>query len=132
MNALLVGRICDVVTNLRAGRLDTARNLVLNTPGIADWSQHLSVAEYRVLHPEPAVQLDLDHTITDLVRRAAERFPAPPAFERCRSCDAPIVWGRTANKKSCPYNVRDGHKTSESHFATCPNARQHSTKARPH
>jgi hypothetical protein len=66
----------------------------------------------------------------------------------CRSCGAPIEWRRTVNGKAMPIDavptpsgnlVIDGHKVRAatedekvvphllytSHFATCPDARQH-------
>jgi hypothetical protein len=43
----------------------------------------------------------------------------------CRSCAAEIWWGETANGKKCPFDA-DGR----SHFATCPQARQHSRKGK--
>ena len=46
----------------------------------------------------------------------------------CRSCGAPIVWGLTKNGKPCPFNVKTGIPTTESHFATCPDAKDWSTK----
>ncbi len=50
---------------------------------------------------------------------------------QCRSCGAPIKWGRTAGGVRCPYDVDEaGQKTDVSHFTTCPNAKQHSKKAR--
>jgi ssDNA-binding Zn-finger/Zn-ribbon topoisomerase 1 len=51
--------------------------------------------------------------------------PTAPAvrIEACRSCGAPIVWGKTAQGKACPFNVVGGQPTEESHFKTCPQAR---------
>ena len=70
-------------------------------------------------------------------------------LKRCRSCDAPIIWARTAKGKSIPldasptsegnivlavFNVAHvlrsgesaaGRPTYTSHFATCPNAAEH-------
>lgn len=61
----------------------------------------------------------------------------------CRSCNAPIMWGKTTNGKAVPldtkpknvyillnadegvYSLERGY---ESHFATCPNADQHRGK----
>jgi hypothetical protein len=43
----------------------------------------------------------------------------------CRSCGAPLIWGETAAGKKCPFNP-DG----TSHFATCPDARSWSRKAK--
>jgi len=40
----------------------------------------------------------------------------------CRSCGAPMVWGKTANGSVCPYNVVDGQATLISHFTTCAQA----------
>jgi hypothetical protein len=37
---------------------------------------------------------------------------------KCRSCGAPIVWGKTPNGKSCPFDF----STGESHFRSCPQA----------
>jgi hypothetical protein len=49
-------------------------------------------------------------------------------LERCRSCGAPVAWGKTKNGKACPYNVVNGQPTEESHFRTCPQAKDWSKK----
>jgi hypothetical protein len=46
----------------------------------------------------------------------------------CRSCKQPVYWGYTEKGKRCPFNVVDGQPTRESHFTTCPQARQWSKK----
>jgi hypothetical protein len=48
MQALLAGRICDIVRHVQAGDLETARNLTANTPGI-DWAQRLPADTYAAL-----------------------------------------------------------------------------------
>ncbi len=48
MNALFAGRLCDIVRHVEAGQLETARNLVVNTPGV-DWTHWLSPATYAAL-----------------------------------------------------------------------------------
>lgn len=37
---------------------------------------------------------------------------------KCRSCGAPIVWGKTPAGKVCPFDWESG----VSHFQTCPDA----------
>ncbi len=37
---------------------------------------------------------------------------------KCRSCQAEVLWGLTANGKRCPYD-----SNGESHFRSCPDAR---------
>ena len=64
---------------------------------------------------------------------------------KCRSCNAEIVWVKTANGKSMPIDAQPyedgnlalvdgmalvatepkGSPLYKSHFATCPNAKQH-------
>lgn len=39
---------------------------------------------------------------------------------QCKSCNAPISWGKTDGGKNHPYNLN-----GTSHFETCPNAKQH-------
>jgi hypothetical protein len=58
-----------------------------------------------------------------------------PLATRCRSCDALIVWFKTATGKNMPVDepttlpTDAAHqldlKRHKSHFATCPNANQH-------
>lgn len=43
---------------------------------------------------------------------------------QCRSCEAEIYWDKTASGKDCPYDWG----TEISHFTTCPNSSQHSSK----
>lgn len=49
----------------------------------------------------------------------------------CSSCDAPIVWGETANGKRCPFSVallvkdKEGRWMMGTHFADCPNPERH-------
>lgn len=45
-------------------------------------------------------------------------------IERCRSCGAAIVWGKTAKGKPCPFDVVGMRVTDVSHFTTCPQAKQ--------
>jgi hypothetical protein len=52
-------------------------------------------------------------------------------IEQCRSCQAPIWWGRTRNNKPCPYDVIDGQPTLESHFGSCPHSKTWSKKGKP-
>jgi hypothetical protein len=54
MQALLAGRICDIVRHVQAGDLDTARNLAANTPGV-DWAQRLPADTYGALLGVPAL-----------------------------------------------------------------------------
>lgn len=57
-------------------------------------------------------------------------------IEKCRSCQAPIVWVKTAAGKSMPVDagsVTVGDLVYDptwhvSHFATCPNAKQHRSR----
>lgn len=75
---------------------------------------------------------------------------APPVYQQCRTCGAPIVWAKTVNNKSIPVDaepceyggnmvLRDGvavvlkkdepslpdEKRYRSHFATCGQAAHH-------
>jgi hypothetical protein len=43
-------------------------------------------------------------------------------IEQCRSCGAPIWWGKTATGKHNPFDVFDGQRTAVTHFSTCPDA----------
>lgn len=50
----------------------------------------------------------------------------------CRSCQAPMVWLKTAAGKNCPVDIESwsgeiqfDSKIHISHFATCPHAAQH-------
>jgi hypothetical protein len=69
-------------------------------------------------------------------------------IDKCKACDAPIVWAKTPNGKVIPIdaepspdgnvvlfagpgsgellaffrNVKGAHRLHKSHFATCPNA----------
>jgi hypothetical protein len=57
----------------------------------------------------------------------------------CRSCDAKIVWLKTAKGKSMPVDaatVEEGdelfdHKRHVSHFATCPDAARYRKRSEP-
>lgn len=57
----------------------------------------------------------------------------PTNFSKCRSCQASIVWMKTARGANMPVDadsVDEGddlfdHTRHVSHFATCPNAAQH-------
>ena len=51
--ALLAGRLCDIVRHAQAGDLVVARNLAANTPGI-DWAQRLPADTYAALLGLPA------------------------------------------------------------------------------
>lgn len=58
-----------------------------------------------------------------------------PFETRCSSCEALIVWFRTAKGKRMPVNAETTRPTDAehqldlkrhiSHFATCPNAKEH-------
>lgn len=50
------------------------------------------------------------------------RVEAAREVAHCRSCNAPVWWGETAAGKRCPFDVIDGARTQQSHFATCPQA----------
>ncbi len=52
-------------------------------------------------------------------------------MEHCRSCGAPVMWGKTKSGKWCPFDVQNGEKTEVSHFTTCPDASKWSKKAKP-
>ncbi len=75
MNALLAGRLCDIVRHVQRGDVATARNLIVNTPGV-DWAQQLPPATYAALFGWVAPS---GMPISDLVRQARERYPLPPA-----------------------------------------------------
>lgn len=49
--------------------------------------------------------------------------PEPHSGPKCRSCSAPITWGKTAKGRPVPLDL-DG----ESHFTTCPDAPEWSKK----
>ena len=59
-------------------------------------------------------------------------------IKQCRSCQARIVWLKTAAGKSMPVDdatVDEGdemfdHTKHKSHFATCPNADKHRKRSR--
>jgi hypothetical protein len=55
MQALLAGRICDIVRYVQAGDLVVARNLAANTPGI-DWAQRLPTDTYAALLGAPRLE----------------------------------------------------------------------------
>lgn len=52
-------------------------------------------------------------------------------IEACRSCGQAIWWGKTANKKTNPYDVVGTLRTGVSHFSTCPDAKHWSRKKQP-
>lgn len=65
----------------------------------------------------------------DIVAAAVEWFRTNcdyPIINACKSCGALVCYGLTANNKRCPYNVdvARGVVTEESHFATCPQAKE--------
>lgn len=59
--------------------------------------------------------------------------PSAP-IQHCRSCGAPVWWGRTAAGKRCPFDVmrQEGFEAGDvsevrtpiTHFSTCPQARK--------
>lgn len=60
-------------------------------------------------------------------------FPLPAEYTvaKCHSCKQRIVWIQTGTGKAMPLDLRsqiDGR--CESHFAHCPNARQHRRQER--
>ena len=54
---------------------------------------------------------------------AGVEIDAKARIEHCRSCGAPVWWGRTAKGKACPLDVQSGERTAVSHFSTCPQAK---------
>ena len=100
---------------------------------VEDWT----AAMYRAL--DMGAQLITDETqlghlygmrreLASIVNRT--QIPAG-TWVQCTSCGAPIKWALTATGARCPYDVNEaGQKTDVSHFRTCPNAKQHSKKAR--
>jgi hypothetical protein len=86
---------------------------------------------------EPAVSASVGQSAQP-VNQTPAPTPTPLAqTEHCRSCQAPIVWGKTAAGKDCPYDVdHNGDATTISHFTTCPDAgdwskRKTTAKAQP-
>ncbi len=63
--------------------------------------------------------------LKDLYADIAEAESIKPA--KCRSCGSAIIWGKTPNGKSCPFDLATG----ESHFRTCPQAAGWSKKSKP-
>ena len=51
-------------------------------------------------------------------------------IEACRSCGAPVWWGKPARGKANPFAVVDGVRTAVTHFSTCPDARDWSKRRR--
>lgn len=49
---------------------------------------------------------------------------------KCKSCGAPIKWGRTSAGRKCPVDAEPEELSGvfESHFVTCPNADEHRAK----
>jgi hypothetical protein len=64
-----------------------------------------------------------------LMKRAMYEFKG---VARCKSCDAHIEWWRTTNDKMMPFDIaKDPLNEDErtvTHWATCPNARDHRGK----
>jgi hypothetical protein len=53
---------------------------------------------------------------------------------KCRSCSAPVEWWKTTNGSNIPFDppkvAGDMREEAISHFATCPNAKEH-RKSKP-
>lgn len=69
------------------------------------------------------------HTFLDQVPPGNYEMPAGAKQERCRSCGALIVWGKTASGSAMPLDVLnqltiDGKRYGRTHFATCPQGRE--------
>lgn len=67
---------------------------------------------------------DIKGKKSDYQQTAQAPSPESRTKAQCRSCDSAIYWGKTAAGKPCPYDWG----TETSHFTTCPNAAQHSSK----
>lgn len=66
-------------------------------------------------------------------RRGERVLPAGARIDRCKSCDAQIVWTRTEDGRAMPLSLataqtRDGVCYVLPHFADCPEAKEWSRK----
>jgi hypothetical protein len=66
-------------------------------------------------------------------RRGEYPLPTDGHIERCRSCDAQIVWTHTPAGRAIPLSLatvqtRDGETYCLSHFTDCPHGRAWSRK----
>ena len=73
----------------------------------------------------------------DLFGGRVGEYELPPyaRVARCASCNAEIVWARTAQGKAIPLSVatieeREGKKYALTHFADCEHAKEWSGKGR--
>lgn len=70
-------------------------------------------------------------------RKGEYELPSDARIDRCKSCDAQIVWTYLPSGKAMPLSLatvqtRGGKKYCLSHFADCPHGKEWSTKkARP-
>lgn len=49
-------------------------------------------------------------------------------ISHCRSCGAPIWWGKTPAGKRNPFDVQGDARTAVTHFSTCPQAKDWSKR----
>lgn len=78
-------------------------------------------------------QSELFEDVPNAPRAGEYELPAAGKVERCRSCDAAIVWTRTPNGRATPLSLatvqtRGGVRYALSHFADCPHAKDWSKK----
>lgn len=76
IQALFVGRIYDIVRHVRAGNLETARNLVSNSPGV-DWAAQLGTEEYAALFTAPSALAVAVEVVSVLPPPTPRAGPAP-------------------------------------------------------
>jgi len=67
------------------------------------------------------------------VRKGEHLVPEAADVERCRSCNAPVVWIRTRSGATMPLSLatvvwRGGQRYALAHFADCPDSKEWSTR----
>jgi hypothetical protein len=122
--------------------IDEANALIWDLAQLpVDWSWELPARLVERRQKLPALRIPGQPQLLGLATAAPvdprpDLTPLPVAapstrVARCDECDAPIVWGRTANNKPCPYDAdAQGNKTEVSHFSTCTNPKRFS-KTKP-
>ncbi len=66
-------------------------------------------------------------------RQGEYELPPHAQLGTCHSCNAPVAWIQTANKRFMPLSIatieeRDGVKYALSHFADCPDSKKWSKR----